>query len=255
MPADSIDDLFAETLSGDYDLDPPWNAVRELRRLGSQAVFNRAADWCQSQDPLRRARGADILAQIGKGVGQPHSFPQESFAAVSAMAHRETDPLPLASAIHALGHLEDARAIEVLVSQQSHQNADVRFAVATALGHFAKDPLAASALIQLAGDPDDDVRDWATFALGEFSGLDSRELREILLRNFSDPSDDVRYEAMVGLAKRKDSRVLSALIDALARPDVSSATFEAASAMLGQTEVPEWKSDRFIAALQEKFGP
>lgn len=254
MPEDLIDDLFAETLSGDYDSDPPWNAVRELRKLGSQAVFHRAADWCQSQDPLRRARGADILAQIGVGVGQPHGFPQESFAIISAMALRETEPLPLASAIHALGHLEDARAIEILVSQQSNQDADVRFAVASALGTFAKDPLAASALIQLAVDPDADVRDWATFAIGEFSGLDSPEVRGILLRNFSDPSDDVRYEAMVGLAKRRDPRVLSALIEALGQPDVSSATLEAASAMLGQTEVPEWESGRFIDALREKFG-
>lgn len=197
-----MDDLFAETLLGDYDSDAPWKAVRELRKLNTQAVFNRAAEWCQSQDPLRRARGADILAQIGKGVGKPHSFPQESFEVISAMAMRETEPLPLSSALTALGHLENAQAVEILIAKKSHPNEDVRFA---------------------AGDSDDDVRDWATFGLGEFSGLDGPEVREVLFRNFGDSSDDVRYEAMVGLAKRKDPRVLSALIETLREPDVSSA--------------------------------
>jgi HEAT repeat protein len=198
MLTDSIDELFAETLLGGYDSDAPWKAVSDLRKLGGQAVFNRAADWCRSQEPLRRARGADILAQIGVGVGQPHSFPQESFEVVSAMALQETDHLPLMSAIHALGHIGNVRAIEIVVAQRSHPNADVRFAVATALGHFARNPVAGSALIQLAGDPDDDVRDWATFALGEFSGLDTPEVRDVFIRNMGDQSEDVRYEAIVG---------------------------------------------------------
>ena len=253
MPGESLDEMFAEMVSGDYDADAPWEAVRALRKLGNREVFDRAAAWCSSQEPLKRARGADVLAQIGKGVGKPHSFPQESFEIISAMAKRETEPLPLSSALSALGHLENAKAIEILVAQKSHPNADVRFAVAWALGGFAKDPLAASALIQLAGDPDDDVRDWATFGLGEFSEIDSPEVREILFRNFGDPSDDVRYEAMVGLAKRKDSRVLLALIEALGEPDVSSATLEAAAAMLGQPQVPEWKPEAFIAALRDRY--
>lgn len=253
MLANLIDELFAETLSGDYDSDPPWRAVRELRKLGSQEVFNRAAEWCQSQDPLRRARGASILAQIGRDVRQPHSFPQESFEVVSAMVLREIEPLPLASAIHALGHLENERAIEIVAAHQSHQNADVRFAVAAALGHFAKEPVAGSALIQLAGDPDDDVRDWATFALGEFSGLDTPEVRDVFLRNMGDQSDDVRYEAIVGLAKRKDPRAVPALLEILEDPEVTSTSLEAASAMLGQTEVPDWKPEEFINALRDKF--
>jgi HEAT repeat protein len=251
---DSIDELFAETLNGEYDADAPWEAVRDLRRLGSRAVFDRAVAWCGSRDSLKRARGADVLAQLGRGVGQPHSFPQESFEIISKMASLESEPLPLASAIHALGHLGDARAVKFLVAHQSDANADVRFAVAAALGAFAKDPVAASGLVRLASDPDEDVRDWATFAIGEFSGLDSPEVRELLFRNFGDSSEDVRYEAMAGLAKREDARVLPALIKALKEPGVSSATLEAASAMLGRSEVPEWKPEDIITALREKFG-
>jgi HEAT repeat protein len=254
MLDDSINELFAETLNGDYDDDAPWEAVRDLRKLGSRAVFDRAAAWCGSEDRLKRARGADVLAQLGKGVGQPHSFPHESFAIISKMASHEIEPLPLASAIHALGHLGNAQAIETLVAHRSHANASVRFAVAAALGMFAEDPVAASTLVQLAGDPDDDVRDWATFAVGEFSGLDTPEVRELLIRNFADSSEEVRYEAMVGLAKRKDPRVLAALIETLGEPEVSSATVEAASAMLGQAEIPEWRPEDFITALREKFG-
>ena len=253
MPAESIEELFAETLREDYDADAPWEAVSDLRKLGNREVFDCAATWCASQDSLKRARGADILAQLGRDVGKPHSFPEESFDVVSALALHETEPLPLASAVSALGHIGNPGAIPIVVAQRSHPDADVRFAVACALGKFAKDPRAASALIQLAGDPNDDVRDWATFALGEFSGLDTAEVRELFLRNLGDRSDDVRYEAIVGLAKRQDQRVVSALIEVLSDADVTSTSLEAASALLGQAEVPDWKPEDFITALRHKF--
>lgn len=253
MSAESLDELFAKTLADDYDSDAPWQAVNELRKMGSRDVFDHAAAWCGSQDPLKRARGADILAQIGRAVGKPNSFLQESFEVISRLAMHENESRPLASAIYALGHIENAQAIDILAEQRSHPDADVRFAVACALGRFAKNSLAASALIQLASDPDADVRDWATFAIGEFSGLDTPEVRDVLFRNLGDPDDEVRYEAIVGLAKRKDPRIVPALIEILREPDVSHTSLEAASAMLGREEVPDWEPEDFITALRDRF--
>lgn len=167
MPTETLDEIFARTLSADYESDASWDAVNTLQKLASRTVFERAATWCSSQELMKRARGADILAQIGKTVEHPgHSFPEESFDVVSGMLARETELLPLTSAIFALGHIDDPRAINRLVLYQSHPDANVRFATASALGHFANDPFAAKVLIKLTADTDAHVRDWATFGLG-----------------------------------------------------------------------------------------
>ena len=59
-----LDDIFARSLLGDYDDDAPWEAVWALHRVGSREVLTYAAEWCSSQNRLKRARGADVLAQL-----------------------------------------------------------------------------------------------------------------------------------------------------------------------------------------------
>lgn len=71
MTSPSIDELFASTLEGDYDDDAPWEAIRALRKLGTRDVFEIAAAWCKSDDPLKRARGIDVLSQLGKTADHP----------------------------------------------------------------------------------------------------------------------------------------------------------------------------------------
>jgi HEAT repeat protein len=249
--------MFARTLSDDYESDAAWEAVTALQKLGSRKVFEQAAAWCNSQEPMKRARGADILAQIGKTAEHPsNSFPDETFNVVSDMLTQETEPLPLASAIHALGHFDDPRAVSLLVQYRSHPNTNVRFAVATALGHFANDSLGAPALIQLMADTDADVRDWATFGLGVLGRQDSPEIRDALAARLDDPCNDAREEAMIGLAKRRDLRVLSPLISSLEAAPVPDRAIEAASEMLGlQNKDGEgWAGTHYAAALRKKFG-
>jgi hypothetical protein len=48
MPAIDIDELFGQTLQGDYDNDTPWEAVRSLRRIGTPQVFDKAVRWVDS---------------------------------------------------------------------------------------------------------------------------------------------------------------------------------------------------------------
>src|SRR5260370_39849744 len=96
MTSENIDELFARTLSGDYDDDAPWEAVRTLRQIGSRDVFDRAAEWCGSENPLQRARGADVLAQLGKTANHcSNSFPEESYDVVSRMLRRGKKQRPL----------------------------------------------------------------------------------------------------------------------------------------------------------------
>jgi HEAT repeat protein len=255
MQASSIDELFRRTLEGDYEDDLPWAAVHELRHRGSREVFDIAKKWCFSADPLRRARGLDVIAQLGRSEGHiKNAFPEESFALVSTVIGSESDPLPLNSAIRALGHLDDERAVPLIIQFSEHPSDDIRFAVACALGKYPDHPDSVAALLGLMRDSDDDVRDWATFALGVLGASDSDEVRAALARALDDSDQDVRDEALAGLAKRKDPRALPPLLDALQHEAVTDPVIEAARSLLGiERDREEWTTADYAAALHAKF--
>jgi HEAT repeat protein len=260
MTSPEIDELFAETLIGHYDDELPWKAVSALRRIGTREVFDKAAAWCKSANPMERARGASVIAQLGKTAEHPtNNFPEESYLAVSQMLQHEDETQPLCSAIYALGHLDNPAAVPLIVFYQQHPQAEVRLAVACALGSFANDPEAIHALMILTSDADDDVRDWAVFGLGNLGDADSAEIRDAILARLNDPNENVREEAIVGLATRKDKRVLPALIAALNQPGldgpgITMLIIEAANAMLDmEDERKDWSGTDYIAALRERF--
>jgi len=255
MTAPSIDELFAQALSGQYEDDAPWEAVDALRGIGTRQVFERARDLCQSSDALSRARGADVLAQLGKTADhRSHSFPEESYSVIADLVQRETDPRPLAAGIAALGHLDNPFAVPLIARFSSDPSPEVRFDVAFALGCFPDDPLAVPTLLRLTHDVDDDVRDWATFGLGVLGNMDSDEIREALVERLEDFDEDVREEAMVALGKRKDQRVLSMLVAALGEAEPPVRAIETAYLMLEMdNERKGWKGADYAAALRQQF--
>ncbi len=255
MTARGINQLFAQALSGDYEDDAPWEAIHALRSIGTRQIFERAAGLCRSTDPLSRARGADVLGQLGKTADhRSNTFPEESYSVITELVQREREPEVLAAGIAALGHLDNPRAVPLITSFSSHPSPEVRFDVAFALGCFPNDPLSAETLLRLTQDADEDVRDWATFGLGVLSNTDSDEIREALVRRLTDSDEDVREEAMVGLGKRNDQRVLSTLMIALARPNMTARVIEAAYQMLGMDNEREgWKGTDYAAALRQRF--
>jgi len=255
MDLGQMDGLFAQTLTGDYDDESPWNAVRALHGIGSREVFNRAVQWCSSDNPLKRARGADVLAQLGSTSENPgNKFPEESFSIVSSLLKQEKDPLSLLSAVHALGHIGNTRAVPSLIEYGLHPSADVRFAVACALGNFGNDPRAADTLIALMQDVNEDVRDWATFGLGVQGDLDSGQIRDALFDRLTDPDRNVRGESLLSLAKRQDQRALPALIAELNQPEISDRAFEAAETFLGDSfEGSDRNPTGYVVAIKQRF--
>jgi HEAT repeat protein len=255
MTSEHIDELFAKTLVGDYDDDAPWKAVHELRRIGSRGVFDKAAEWCGSSDPMVRARGLDVLAQIGRTADHPSNlFPDESFSVVSNTLSIGREVQPLDSAIAALGHIGDPAGIPLISQHQSHPDSNIRFSVACALGSFPDDPRSAECLLLLMKDTDEEVRDWATFGLGVQGNLDTAEIRDALFERMSDSNQDAREEAMAGLGKRRDQRVLAPLVAALTESAVSRPVIEAACSMLDMDEEREdWSTADYASALQERY--
>jgi HEAT repeat protein len=261
MTSDDLQELFSQTLLGKYEDEAPWNAVSKLRSNGSRETFEIAARWLGEGEPLKRARGAAILAQLRLPSEVPTTKPNwlfrdEAYPLIADMLRRESDPMVLDSGIAALGHLYNPVAIPIIASYTGHPDPDVRFSVACALGHFPNDAEAVARLLTLTRDDDSDVRDWAVFGLGVQGAVDSPEIREALLERVTDSDEDVREEAVVGLGKRRETRVLPLLRSLLDAPELKLRVAEAASAMLGLAEDPEeWEAEDYKRALDETFGP
>lgn len=255
MAEDEIDELFLQTLQGDYNDEEPWKAVRSLQGIGSRQVFEMAVKWTESTESLTRARGLDVIAQLGRtAVRRSNSFPEESYEVVVKAIQREREIQPLCSAISALGHLEDPRGIPLIAGFHSHGSDDVRFNVACALGSYPNDSLSVRTLLTLMEDADAEVRDWATFGLGALGDRDSPEIREALFRRLNDEDVNAREEALVGLAKRHDTRILPCLMKELDQPEVTCLVVEAASTLLGfSSDREDWSQQDYIKELRARF--
>ena len=174
---------------------------------GGRDEFELGLRYALSPDPLDRDTGAQVLAQLG--------WKQDSFHAesVEVLLHllSDRDCRVVAAAAIALGHRHDPIAIPYVLPLASHRDADIRFAVVRALSRHDDDS-AIAALVKLAADVDGEVRDWAAFGLGSELDRDTREIREALAALLTDGDAEIRGEAMIGLAKRKDERAFRAVV-------------------------------------------
>jgi len=254
-----IEELFRQTLEGDYDDDEdeggPWEAISKLQAIASRTVFDKAVQWARHKQSAKRRRGIDILAQFGKTEDHPDVvYAEETYKIVTDVLEDELDLQVIDSCLVALGHLANPAAIPLILDQRKNADPDVRFAVAFALGSFADDPSVVSALLVLMEDEDADIRDWATFALGVQGSADSPEIREALLERLDDGNPDTREEAVAGLGKRKELRVLPDLIDLLQQEEVSYGVVEAACNLLDLLTInEEWSADEYVQALTERY--
>lgn len=256
MNSITVNDLFCASLSGDREDEAAWDAVRQLHKLGTQEVLDKAIALTRSSDPLHRARGADILGQLGVSTKPSTIFIPKRLQSLLELLNGESDPVVLDAAIVALGHLRKAEGIKAILEYSDHPDENVRFAVAWALpGGQGDNPEITQTLLLLMRDHDADVRDWATFGLGTQSETDSPAIREALFERLLDEDYDTRAEAAAGLAKRKDKRVLPILLEELSRDEYGSLYEEAASSLLGLDigETEGWESCRYIEELRKHF--
>lgn len=205
----SVAEILEIALTADEDtsckaiLDLQWRATRE--------VFEAAVNLISGDASKARIVGINVLAQLGIPERVYH---EEILALLLPMLETETDPDILQNIAIALGHNRDPRVIEPLLRLKNHPHEDVRYGVTYGLLTY-EEPCAVTALIELSQDVDEDVRDWATFGLGQQLDLDTPEIRDALYNRINDPHTDTQDEALMGLARRKDPRVLEPIIQLL----------------------------------------
>ena len=190
-----------------------------------------ARELTGSGDSDDRMIGANLLGQLGVGGAGPMTFPKESVAILLGLLE-DPDTDVIETAITNLGHRGDARAVSAMIPFAKSDSADIRYAVAIALVRMHSDEatatLVAETLTDFTDDDDEDTRNWAMFGLGRESEVDSAAIRAALAAGVKDPNSEIRGEALVGLARRKDDRTRAALLHEWEHDVVSLLSLEAA---------------------------
>lgn len=226
------------------DEDVEWNIILALQRRGDAGVFSAACDLCKSANFKHRKFGVWIL---GNDMVVAKPLRRQSSLFLLQLIKHETHPEVLAALGSAFGHLKTAAAIRPLRCLRKHPDADVRYDVVMGL-LTQTNALAIKTLIELTEDKEDRIRDWATFGLGQQIDTDTPEIREALVKRLKDRHYDTRCEALVGLARRKDERVIKPLIKALTAKRIGRLALEAAQEIGDPRLLPA------LLPLQDRWG-
>lgn len=208
-----------------------YHAIQALpAELGVERVVDTAADWVDKPDATSRRAGLNVLGVLA--LDHPYAFPKLLAAVPVAVTDRRvTVRRALAKA---LGTHADERVRPGLVQLMSDDDAYVRALVVAGLPLTCVDDETgerevAPLLQQMLNDEDDEVRDWATFALGVQMDIDTPEIRHGLARMLKDGRGDTAGEAAVALARRRDPRIFEVLLAELEDPKVGNLYVEAAA--------------------------
>lgn len=195
-----------------FETKKAWNAIHVLQWRATREVFNSARKLCASPMAKEREVGVNVLAQIG--AWRPVFLGQSVSLLIERLQDRSVHVVSAAAV--GLGHRNDPRAVPHLIALKNHPNSGVRYGVAFGLVK-QETPKAIAALIELSCDRDRDVRDYATFGLGELIDRNTKAIRVALFARLKERDAEIRGQALIGLAKRKDPRVMRPLQKELMR--------------------------------------
>ncbi len=203
-----------------------WENISALRKRPTHEVFDKCIELTFSKDPKAREIGIDTLAQLGTPL---RPFYSDTIKRFFELLETENDPEILKSLLIAISHnneqLNQAQ-INKLCEFANTDNDGIKEGLVFSLLRI-KNPFAIDTLIKLSSDRLDYVRDWATFGIGSMIEKNNRKIRAALWARVNDKHEDTKYEAIVGLAIRKDARVKGIIKRELLSRIYSTSLFEA----------------------------
>jgi len=183
-----------------------WEYISILRSRPESEVFKRCVELTKSDIPKNRMVAVDILAQLGL---PPRPFYNETIDIYFNLLEIEKEPKVIMSILFGIGHNNEnlnKTQIKKLCSLADTKNSLIKEGlVSSLLGK--NDVNAIKTLIHFSADRLNYIRDWATFGIGTQIEKDTIEIRNALWKRVNDKHQDTKFEAIVGLAKRKDNRV------------------------------------------------
>lgn len=217
-----------------------WDNIHELRSRAGTETFNKCIALVKSKEPLKRRIALDLLAQFGT---PPRPFYKVSKEIFFDILNNETDSKVIESALYAVSHNNgklNSKDVAAICKFKNNEDSAIRKALAFALlGLNNKEAI--DTLILLSADKFSFVRDWATFGIGTQIKKDNKAIRKALRDRTEDKDEDVRYEAIAGLAARNDNGIIEIIMLELSKPNVRSLLFEAITALKAVVFLPKLK--------------
>lgn len=210
----------------DWASDVYWAALIAMRKChGVDEVFRMARGLYGSADPHERALCADMLGCLGV----PNTIHADEAVDLLLSLLLDADDVVVSAAAFALARHGSPRSVEPLARLASHPDPEVRCGVAYALGNVTEHPLAMRTLIDMSTDCHGPVRSTATFALALADYAD-REVTNALRQRVRDEDPEVRGDALLGLAYRKEPDVVDLLERELSGEQFDDGAVKAAEA-------------------------
>ena len=203
-----------------------WDNISVLRTRPIKEVFDRCIELTHSEIPKERVIGIDVLAQLGLSK---RPFRAATNKRLFELLETEKKTPILASLLHAIGHNNSQLSkmqIEQLCSFADNNSSSIKWGLVWSLLGI-DNPRAIDTLIKLSTYKQDHIRDWATFGLGSLIERDNKKIREALWGRVDDKDQDTRFEAITGLAIRKDIRVNEIIMRELLFKEYGTQLFEA----------------------------
>ncbi|MCU1355347.1 MAG: hypothetical protein JWM89_765 [Acidimicrobiales bacterium] len=200
-------------VADDADEDVDFSSVASDRKAALVFALELPVGGAEAAE---RSARADLLGAVVNGAENDLVGPV--LEALLAMLEAEQEPYVLTSIAYALGHSWDERARDALLDLATQVDDDVRLAAVHGLpgtrahsdGPDGDTPVV-DALVRSTRDPVAEIRNWATFGLGQIEA-EGPEVDQAFLDRFADPDDDTRSEALRAMADRRDERVVEPLI-------------------------------------------
>lgn len=204
--------LFEQAYSGERDADDTWRYINELRLRGTPEALDMAMEYCRSIDPRWREIGLQVLAQFGFRQPVEQRWYLSDCRDLALRGLEDPNIHVVRAAAMALAHLKHhCPCEEALLGLESHTDPEVR--LASACGLFGINSQAAQhALLRLMEDEDQDVRDWATMAIGQGDESSPQIMAALRKRWQEETFLDARDEAIWGLARFHDREAIEELL-------------------------------------------
>ncbi|MGV0921412.1 DUF5724 domain-containing protein [Empedobacter falsenii] len=219
-----------------------WETIRILRSRPSQDLFEKCVELINSNDQKKKIIGIDILAQLGK---DKRPFRKETLKIYFELLNSETNENVLFSILSGISFNEkelNKKQINKICSFQNSNSDLIKQGIVNALG-FIENEKAIDVLIKFSKDKANHIRSWATFYIGQVD-FDNESIREALWNRINDKHQETRMEAIIGLAKRKDNRIIEVIKQEIIKDDFGSMLFEA---------ILETENKDFIPILQQEL--
>lgn len=202
-----------------------WNQISKLRGCIDQEMVSNCFKLIDSKDLKYQQIGIDVLSQLGSNR---KAFIRKMIDKIFEILEITDNEKLITTGLFALGHNNKYLKIHHLKSLKkfpNSQSADIRYALTFSLLGIEQ-KTAIDMLLELAKDKSVRIRDWATFGLGTQIETDNEEIRNILYKNALSTNDQIRQEAIKGLANRNDEKINKLIITELQKENFGSLFFD-----------------------------